>query len=78
MATNKWIKLPEDPAHIPEYTSDPVNPCPETAWVLKTVPAVTGSPMGLLLAITYPADVITIYEFSYQTLEGPIVRTTLT
>jgi len=78
MATNIWVKLPVEPTHIPEFTSDPINPCPETAWVLKNTPNIVGSPIGLLLALTYTANITTTYQFSYKTLEGPIVRTTLT
>ncbi len=57
---------------IPEYNSDPVSPSPEEVWVLHT-PA--GSPIGLLLALTYGVGQ---YELSYKTLEGPIVRVPLT
>lgn len=65
-------------ASIPELTSDPVSPTPEEAWVLYsgTIPA--GTPMGLLLSLTYGTQAIGTYQFSYKTLEGPIKRVSLT
>ena len=65
------------PGFIPEYTADPVSPEPETSWVLKSE-VMTGTPIGLLLALTQEIDVGDSYQFSYKTLEGPIVRTGLT
>lgn len=67
---------------IPEYTSDPVSPSAEFAWVLYTVVGGTGGnagqPYGLLLALTQPGTGgSSTYQFSYQTIEGPIVRTLL-
>lgn len=63
---------------IPELTSDPVSPAPESAWVLRTdVPEIIGSPIGLLLSLTYATSSLPTYQFSYQTLEGTIVRTQL-
>lgn len=56
---------------IPEYPIDPVNPRAEDAWILYTPP---GSPIGLLLALTYGVGQ---YQFSYKTIEGPIVRVPL-
>ena len=64
------------PTYIPELTADPVSPAPQTAWVLHSPLAIGGSPIGLLLALTtstIPGD----YEFSYKTIEGPIVRVVL-
>lgn len=58
---------------IPELYSDPVSPSPEEAWVLASSSGVTGSPIGLLLALTYAAPLLS-YQFSYKTIEGPIVR----
>lgn len=57
---------------IPEVTVDPVSLPAGTPWVLRTGRA--GSPIGLLLALTYTTD---LYQFSYRTLEGTTVRTTL-
>lgn len=57
---------------IPEVTTDPISPPAGTPWVLHTVRI--GSPIGLLLALTYTAD---LYQFSYRTLEGTTVRTAL-
>lgn len=56
---------------IPEYTTDPISPAAENVWVLRTT---AGTPVGLLLALTLGID---IYQLSYKTIEGPIVRTTL-
>lgn len=65
-------------AFIPELTSDPVSPDPQTAWVLKEeIPEVIGSPIGLLLSLTYSTSLLPAYEFSYQTIEGNIVRVPL-
>ena len=65
-------------ASIPELTSDPVAPDPEEAWVLYsgTIPA--GTPMGLLLSLTYATSVTGTYQFSYRTLEGTTKRVSLT
>ena len=66
---------------IPELTSDPVSPSPEQAWVLYTFVggSGSGSPIGLLLALTYAGGGggTATYQFSYQTIEGPIKRVTL-
>ena len=62
---------------IKQYTSDPVSPSQESAWVLKSE-VIVGTPIGLLLALTQEIDVGDTYQFSYKTLEGPIVRTSLT
>lgn len=67
---------------IPELTSDPISPSPQQAWVLYTVVGGTGGnagqPIGLLLSLTYAGSGgSSSYKFSYQSLEGPIVRTTL-
>lgn len=59
-------------ASIPEYGVDPVAPVPGDAWVLR-VGGVTGSPIGLLLALTSTSK----YCFSYRTLSNTTVRTIL-
>lgn len=64
-------------AIIPELSVDPVTPYPQSAWVLRTGGTTTGTPMGLLLALTYATTVAPTYQFSYRTLEGTTVRTTL-
>jgi hypothetical protein len=56
---------------IPEYTSDPVSPAINDAWV---VTGVYGTPVGLLLAIT---DGSPNYKLSYKTISGSIVRVIL-
>ncbi len=58
---------------IGEVLSDPVAPQPGQTWMLKT--NYVGSPIGLLLSLTY-ANYVT-YQLSYKTFEGPIIRTTL-
>ena len=58
---------------IPELLADPVSPSPGDTWVLRY--EVKGSPIGLLLAITYPTN---LYKLSYMTTEGDIIRTPLT
>ena len=63
---------------IPELTSDPVSPIPEEAWVLHTSGPSVGSPIGLLLALTYATPSAGTYQFSYYTTEGTIKRVSLT
>lgn len=63
---------------IAEVTSDPASPVAGQTWVLHTtVTGVTGTPLGLLLAITYSSSTTNLYELSYYTLENTIVRTVL-
>ena len=57
---------------ISEVSSDPVSPVPGETWVLRTVSG--GSPIGLLLALTYTTYT---FQLSYKTQSGRIVRTTL-
>lgn len=73
-----YINTATATATIPEFTSDPVSPTPEEAWVLHTGFAVAGSPIGLLLSLTYSAPTSGNYQFSYYTLEGTIKRVPLT
>lgn len=65
---------------IRQVDADPTNPKSQDAWVLKTGSGGTGggTPVGLLLALTTP-DVggTTSYQFSYRTIEGTTIRTTL-
>lgn len=63
---------------IPELTADPVSPTPEEAWVLHSGSAPVGSPIGLLLTLTYATPTDGNYQFSYYTLEGTIKRVPLT
>jgi hypothetical protein len=62
---------------IPELTSDPISPAPQSMWVLKTGGTGSGEPLGLLLALTTTSGVPLSYQLSYQTLEGTTIRTTL-
>ena len=68
---------------IPEFTTDPASPVANQAWVLNTTTGGgggnAGQPVGLLLAITQAGTgaPTTVYQFSYYTTEGTIVRTIL-
>lgn len=61
---------------LPQLNSDPVSPTPESAWVLKSTIKAPGEAIGLLLALTDAGTYS--YKLSYKTLDGVIVRTTLT
>ena len=54
---------------IPEYPADPSSPATNDAWVLRQQGA--GSPIGLLLSLTYATNK---YKFSYRTIAGETVR----
>jgi hypothetical protein len=68
---------------IPELTTDPTTPAAQSAWVLKSgggggIP--DGTPIGLFpftLTYTGAGGTPATYQFSYQTLEGTTIRTTL-
>lgn len=63
---------------IQELFADPASPDPEEVWVLRSGSMIGGgTPIGLLLALTYAGAGAFTYQLSYQTLEGPIVRVTL-
>lgn len=57
---------------IPEVAVDPPAAVAGDSWVLRL--GTIGSPIGLLLALTNSQ---LIYKFSYKTLAGPVIRTTL-
>jgi len=61
---------------IPELTSDPSSPTAGQAWVLATPLAAIGSPIGILLALTYATTTFS-YQFSYRTTENTTIRTVL-
>jgi len=65
---------------IPQYDADPASPTGQMAWVLKSGGGGgTGTPIGLLLALTVGAAGSTpTYQFSYRTLESTTVRVLLT
>ena len=63
-------------ATITELYSDPVSPTPQQAWVLATPLSSPGSPIGLLLSLTYAVNTFS-YQLSYRTLEGTTIRTVL-
>lgn len=58
-------------AAVAVLTSDPIAPAKESAWILKTSTEAIpdGTPMGLLLALTYQDNTgsATTYQFSYKT-----------
>lgn len=65
---------------IQELDNDPALPMPEEVWVLRTVSGSIpdGTAIGMLLALTYEGNAgSSLYQLSYQTIEGPIVRVTL-
>lgn len=69
-------------ATIEQYDTDPSSPAAETAWVLRTAGAPgspAGQPIGILMALTSAGSAAgaDTYQFSYQTLEGTIKRTSL-
>jgi hypothetical protein len=72
--------------NIPQVATDPTSPNAEDAWVLKTGSGATGAipdgtPIGLLLSLTYtdcPSTTTTLlYQFSYRTQEGTTIRAAL-
>ncbi len=64
--------------YIPELTSDPVSPTPETAWVLRSGGFVGGGvPVGLLLGITTAGSGSFSYELRYRTLENSTIGVVL-
>lgn len=66
---------------IPEITADPVSPSPGDAWVLASAfnGIMDGTPIGMLLALTYTGDqgAPTTFQFSYRTSEGTTKRVSL-
>lgn len=64
--------------NIPQLAADPSNPKPQSAWIRGVIGQTQGSPMGLLLALTYPTTTSTSYQFRYRTKEGTTVGVTLT
>ncbi len=79
--TGKFDYINKTQTTIPQYeTFDPVSPSPEDTWVLHTggIPMVAGSPIGLLLSLTYAGPSGGTYQLSYRTLEGTTKRVALT
>lgn len=68
---------------IPEYTTDPVSPSPEDAWVLKTTSGGSGTSGkvfaygGLGFPLIQAGGGTTTYQFSYRTLEATTIRVTM-
>lgn len=62
---------------IPELTADPSSPVSGETWVRHMQATDSGSPIGLLLSLTYAGSVAGPYELSYKALDGSVVRTTL-
>ena len=71
-----YINSPSVTVNIPEVLSDPVAPTVGETWVLFTPPSATGTPIGLLLALTR-SDSMGTYQLSYHTTEDTVVRTIL-
>jgi len=68
---------------IPEYSTDPVSPNAEDAWVLRSGSGgaiVDGTPIGLLLCLTYQdnAGVAYSYLLKYRTKENTTLSVALT
>jgi hypothetical protein len=63
---------------IPELEADPTTPSPQAAWVLRTGGATVGEAIGLLLSLTYGAEIAGSYTFKYRTKEGTTVTSALT
>ena len=66
------IKLssPSGKGKIPQYSTDPTSPAAESAWVLATGVGGTGTPVGLLLAITVEVFASYTYALKYRTAQG--------
>ena len=79
----KLIKHPNElephgtptPGLIPELASDPVDPEVETAWVLRQSSGLGGTPIGMLLSLTYSGQYR--HFFSYHTLNHVTKRAEL-
>lgn len=70
--------------NIPQYSSDPVAPATQSAWVLKSGGGITGGGTlqwfyGLSLAVvnTGSSGGSLTYQFSYRTLENTTKRATI-
>lgn len=61
---------------IPEVTTDPVSPTAGQVWVLAADLGAVGTPIGLLLSLTYAVSNFD-YKLSYRTSEGTTVRAVL-
>ncbi len=60
---------------IPQYEdSDPSPLVAESAWVKHTTTSGGGTPIGLLLALTYAGSGTEKWELSYYTTQGSIKR----
>jgi hypothetical protein len=66
---------------IPELASDPIAPVAQQSWVLRSGSGAIpdGTPIGMLLCLTYTGNGGSsfTYQFSYETIEGTIVRATI-
>ena len=65
-------------AAVAVVSADPSPSLPETAWILKSGASAIpdGTPMGLLLSLTYTGDAGagTSFDFSYKTEDGVLHR----
>jgi hypothetical protein len=65
---------------IPERTSDPVSPIPQTAWVLYTNSATGGGALKMLIGgfpLLASGAIINSYVLKYRTKEGTTVSAAL-
>jgi len=72
---------PPGSPQIPEYSSDPIAPQPEDAWVLKTTvyPPIVLSHTLLQIGLTAPGQLVNFqYAFKYRTQNGTTVSVALT
>lgn len=67
---------------IQQRNYDPTSPRKQYPWILKralTDTAPAGSPIGMLMMMTYAADsTVYQYQFSYRSKESTTLRVTLT
>jgi len=69
--------------YIPQYSTDPVSPQSETAWVLRSLVGATGGgTIRAFLGLGFPYLTVgsggsNSYQLSYRTLEGTTIRGTL-
>lgn len=67
-------------ASIPQYSSDPVSPSPEDAWVLKSGGGGAAGTIRAFFGLGWPylgTGASLTYQFSYRTLEGTTKRVTI-
>lgn len=66
---------------IPELTSDPVSPTPQTAWVLDASSSSGGGAIDIFIGgfpLTSAGTLTSSYTLKYRTTEGTTVSVALT